>query len=224
MKAGLHTVGVTFLATNDVPDTDLERAVPAHDEHAAARSPDFSSSRTSGRCAIEGPLNATGASDTPSRRKIFVCRPASAASEEDACARTIVSTLVDAGLPPSGDAGRRRQSLMEFYRDRARRGRQLRRRHRSGAAARARRSGVRLPRRDASRPNVAAGTDLSHQRSGAGVAAVVLPVEQHSGRRADRPRRAGQAHGSGGARDSRCGGCWPIRSPRRWSRISPASG
>ncbi len=44
--------------------------------------------------------------------------------------------------------------------------------------------------------------ELSHQRSGAGVAAVVLPVEQHSRRRADRSRRAGQAQGSGRAREA----------------------
>ena len=34
VKAGLHTVGVTFLATNDLPGTRAEPAVPADDEHA----------------------------------------------------------------------------------------------------------------------------------------------------------------------------------------------
>jgi hypothetical protein len=41
---------------------------------------------------VTGPFNATGASDTPSRRRIFVCRPARAA-EESACAKRIISTL-----------------------------------------------------------------------------------------------------------------------------------
>jgi hypothetical protein len=41
---------------------------------------------------IEGPHDATGISDTPTRDKLFVCRPASAA-EESACAEKIVSTL-----------------------------------------------------------------------------------------------------------------------------------
>jgi mono/diheme cytochrome c family protein len=41
---------------------------------------------------INGPLNPTGPGDTPSRRRIFVCRPA-AASEEVACARRILATL-----------------------------------------------------------------------------------------------------------------------------------
>src|SRR5205085_9208332 len=42
--------------------------------------------------AMTGPFNAVGAGDTPSRKKIFVCRPAKA-DEELPCARKIVSTL-----------------------------------------------------------------------------------------------------------------------------------
>jgi len=42
--------------------------------------------------SITGPFNATGPGDTPSRRRIFVCRPAKAA-EESACARKIIATL-----------------------------------------------------------------------------------------------------------------------------------
>jgi mono/diheme cytochrome c family protein len=41
---------------------------------------------------INGPLNPTGPGDTPSRRRIFSCRPA-VASEEVPCARRILSTL-----------------------------------------------------------------------------------------------------------------------------------
>src|SRR5262245_14045925 len=41
---------------------------------------------------ISGPFNATGVSDTPSRRRLFVCRPA-APKDEEPCARRIVSTL-----------------------------------------------------------------------------------------------------------------------------------
>ena len=42
--------------------------------------------------SITGPYNPTGPGDTPSRRKVFMCRPATAA-EEEPCARRIVSTL-----------------------------------------------------------------------------------------------------------------------------------
>jgi hypothetical protein len=42
--------------------------------------------------SITGPFNATGPGDTPSRRRIFVCHPASPSAEEP-CARQIVATL-----------------------------------------------------------------------------------------------------------------------------------
>jgi hypothetical protein len=42
--------------------------------------------------AITGPIDPTGVGDTPSRRRIFVCKPTSAA-EEPACARRILSTV-----------------------------------------------------------------------------------------------------------------------------------
>jgi hypothetical protein len=41
---------------------------------------------------ITGPFNPTGPGDTPSRRKIFICRPSNRA-EEEPCARRILSTL-----------------------------------------------------------------------------------------------------------------------------------
>ena len=44
---------------------------------------------------VIGPFNASGASDTPSRQRIFVCHPDSAApeAEQTACARKIVLTF-----------------------------------------------------------------------------------------------------------------------------------
>ena len=45
-----------------------------------------------GTLTISGPFNALGAGDTPARRRIFVCRPVTAA-EEAPCARQILSTL-----------------------------------------------------------------------------------------------------------------------------------
>jgi hypothetical protein len=42
--------------------------------------------------SVIGPTNVSGISDTPSRRKIFTCRPARGADEER-CAKTIISTL-----------------------------------------------------------------------------------------------------------------------------------
>ncbi len=48
---------------------------------------------TLGRIEISGPANITGVSETPSRKRIFVCKPQSA-SEEPACAKQILTTLV----------------------------------------------------------------------------------------------------------------------------------
>ncbi len=48
---------------------------------------------TLGRIEIAGPHNAAGPGDTPSRRKIFLCRPADRGGES-ACATRILSTIV----------------------------------------------------------------------------------------------------------------------------------
>ena len=63
--------------------------------------------------AITGPFNSTGPGDTPSRRRIFVCRPASVA-DEPACARQILSTLARrAYRRPVTDADLK--TLLDFY-------------------------------------------------------------------------------------------------------------
>src|SRR5712691_6227244 len=91
VKAGLHTVGVTFLATNDIPGTELNRPFQ-RTMNTPGTIPGFQFYPHVGQVVIEGPYGATGAMDTASRRKIFVCRPAQTITE-DACARRIVSTL-----------------------------------------------------------------------------------------------------------------------------------
>src|SRR5207244_2561325 len=42
--------------------------------------------------SIAGPYNVKGRGDTPSRRKIFICRP-SEETQEEACAAKIITTL-----------------------------------------------------------------------------------------------------------------------------------
>ncbi len=64
--------------------------------------------------AITGPYNVTGVSDTPSRRKVFICRPSN--GDEIACARKIISNLAGAAYrrnPTNEDV----ESLMQFYAD-----------------------------------------------------------------------------------------------------------
>ncbi len=67
---------------------------------------------------IAGPYNATGAGDTASRRRIFVCRPAddAGAAEAEACAREILSALATrAYRRPVAES--ELETLLRFYRD-----------------------------------------------------------------------------------------------------------
>jgi mono/diheme cytochrome c family protein len=65
--------------------------------------------------AITGPYNVSGVSETPSRRKIFVCRPLTAA-DEIPCARKIISQLATQAYRRTA-SGEDVESLMEFYGD-----------------------------------------------------------------------------------------------------------
>ncbi|HEX4915260.1 MAG TPA: DUF1592 domain-containing protein [Vicinamibacterales bacterium] len=62
---------------------------------------------------VQGPLEVTGVSDTPSRLKIFSCRP-TAKAEEEACASEIIKRLTTQafrGAPSAADL----QDAMKFY-------------------------------------------------------------------------------------------------------------
>src|SRR5579863_5192106 len=87
VKAGPHTLGVAF---PKIPTLLLETERQPYQAHFNMyRHPRITPALYS--IAVVGPYDATGAGDTPSRRRIFVCRPAKA-SEEEACAKQILST------------------------------------------------------------------------------------------------------------------------------------
>ena len=66
-----------------------------------------------GTISIGGPYNPTGMTETPSRRKIFVCRP-DTVEQEEPCAREILSTLARrAYRRPLTDQDL--QTLLDFY-------------------------------------------------------------------------------------------------------------
>src|SRR5205807_725554 len=72
------------------------------------------------RLEIAGPYAATAPDDTPTRRRIFVCRPKSA-QDAAPCARTILSTLARrAYRRPVGEADL--QELMRLYQTGSREG------------------------------------------------------------------------------------------------------
>ena len=91
VKAGAHTVGVTFLATNIAPGNDLDRHFLRSTIETGGL-PGFSFYPHVGYIRIDGPYNANGAGDSPSYRKIFVCQPTSQ-EQETSCAEKIVAAL-----------------------------------------------------------------------------------------------------------------------------------
>ncbi len=91
VKAGSRTVGATFLATNYRPSLDMIRQ---YDRKSLENNsiPQLEYYPAIGFLRIDGPFNPQRPDDSRSRRKVFSCRPATAA-QEDACARQIVTTL-----------------------------------------------------------------------------------------------------------------------------------
>jgi hypothetical protein len=114
VKAGVHHVGLTFMRSGAVPETLPTLGVvrggggrgpagpplpPAHMDLRldGARLklfeiPDTGNGGAFNELAIGGPYNIVGSGDSPSRRRIFVCKPANA-TEELPCARKILTTL-----------------------------------------------------------------------------------------------------------------------------------
>jgi hypothetical protein len=84
VTAGPHKVGVTFVArTYAESDEVLHSFRPGVGEERIPRV---------GSLEIQGPFTPSGLSDTPSRQRVFVCRPANQA-EELPCATRILSTM-----------------------------------------------------------------------------------------------------------------------------------
>jgi hypothetical protein len=101
VTAGPHALGVAFVKRSAIGADDLWQI--------------YANNSGIQNVAITGPLNPTGPGDTPSRRRIFVCRPASE-TEETPCARNIVLTLARrAYRQPVTDADV--ETLMGFYQE-----------------------------------------------------------------------------------------------------------
>jgi len=87
ITAGPHDIGVTFLYQSAGSEPQILQPLESRiDAVDAAGMPQVEV------VVISGPFNAGGLGDTPSRRRIFVCRPATAADEEP-CARRILTPL-----------------------------------------------------------------------------------------------------------------------------------
>ena len=234
VSAGPQRISAAFIQAADGPVDDLIAPI----EHTLA---DTNIGETYGltalphlrEFAVTGPQRVTGVSETPSRRRIFTCRPTQA-SEEAGCATEILRRLglqAYRGSLPGDDLA----DLPALLSAGPQQGR-LRRRHPAGAAGDARQSAVRLPpragagRRCAPARRTASPTSTSRRGSrsfsGARVpdaelvkAATSGSLRTHGGlqsavaadaRRSTRRKRC--------RRDSRRSGCG-CRTSRRTARI-----
>ncbi len=82
VKAGPHTIGVTFVQITEALDEATLRPRP----RTRGTQPAIAS------VTIRGPYNATGPGETPSRERILTCHPENAAAEPG-CAKQILTTL-----------------------------------------------------------------------------------------------------------------------------------
>ena len=109
-RGGPRLVGVSF----------VDRAVAAPEGPGPGRRPTSELRNTElapmnvGSIEIAGPLSAAGPPDSPSRQRIFVCRPAGA-DDEEACAREVLGTLARRAYRRAVTTGDL-DALLSFYR------------------------------------------------------------------------------------------------------------
>jgi Protein of unknown function (DUF1592)/Protein of unknown function (DUF1588)/Protein of unknown function (DUF1587)/Protein of unknown function (DUF1585)/Protein of unknown function (DUF1595)/Planctomycete cytochrome C len=110
VTAGPHNLGVTFVKKSSSLLETKRQPLQAH--HNMHRHPRLTPALY--QVSITGPFRAEGPGDTPSRRRIFICKP-NEQSEDDACAKTILTTLARRAFRrPVHDADLRKP--MELYR------------------------------------------------------------------------------------------------------------
>jgi len=102
MKAGPQSIGIAVLKKRNARGVD-----DLYDVYAATLGVSTVS--------ITGPFNPAGPGDTPSRRRIFVCRPAGA-GDELPCAKQILRTLARRAFrQPVTDSDVAMETLLSFY-------------------------------------------------------------------------------------------------------------
>jgi hypothetical protein len=113
VKAGQHNVSAAFVNLVDGPYEDRFSPTEWSAAGAAAEGYGFTGLAHLTHLLVTGPNNVTGVSDTPSRQRVFTCKPTSSAQERT-CAQSILSDLATRAYrrPVSAE---RVQALMGFY-------------------------------------------------------------------------------------------------------------
>jgi mono/diheme cytochrome c family protein len=113
VKAGTHSVGVSFVRRFWQPEGVLQ---PQQRGFARTTNELYHGSPGVATVSIAGPFRTIGMTDNaPSRRRIFICRPA-ASSPEEVCAKRILSTLARrAYRRPVTEP--EIQTLLDFYKE-----------------------------------------------------------------------------------------------------------
>ena len=199
IKAGVHEIRATFLMkTNAVSEGFRRPFLKPYIGRGTDRQPRNARRRGAARDRDHGPAQSRRRRRLAELSARLRLPPGEGPPRKTACAKTILSKLARRAYrrPVTDEDIDGAARLLQ----RGPRRRRLRRRHRAGAAAHPRQPVVPVPHRVRSARGCARRRRLSHQRSRAGLAPVVLPVEQHPRRRAPRPGDAGQAARAGGAR------------------------
>ena len=103
VPAGPHTIAAATIVRSRTSGADGVF-------HVEARTPGIT------QIAVAGPHNATGPGDTPARRRLLVCAPASATDEEP-CARQVLSSLATrAYRRPVSASAPELKTVLDFYR------------------------------------------------------------------------------------------------------------
>ena len=188
VPAGMHRIGVAFVERSYAQsDSPLQPIAMLPEMERYPNIPGFD---------VSGPFNVNSVGETPSRQRIFVCRPASQA-EEAPCARRILSRLASEAFRRPASRRKTWPRRLQFYA--------------SGRAAGGFEAGIEsgltailastkfLFRVETSAAQAVDVAKAAH-RSGARLAAVVLPVERGPGPEADRSRGSGAPARAGSAR------------------------
>ena len=113
VRAGQRRLSAAFIRQGDGPYEDLIRPHDWSFAGGGSGGPGITTLPHMQSLIVRGPIHATGLTETPSRKRIFTCRPTSE-SEERPCAEEILTRLTsEAYRRPATEADL--EGLMEFY-------------------------------------------------------------------------------------------------------------